>query len=338
MELTSYEPLNVPMPKMSVTDEQLDERIASIMAQIPAYANQEDSLVELHDKVNAVVTMRENGKPMQGLEEASLTITVGDGFFPQAFAEGLIGMRLGEKKTIEYQLAGIGTESEDDLSSNIEATVSVESIRKRINPELDDEWVKRFIPRFSTVEEFCDDAEAKLAEEMDKKRDEMLRERCSTLLAQRLKDMPTAEEVENAANSIRASFERDCFKEGKDRTQKATEMGIPEDQLEMAFRQAGAMAVAQGKAIAAMADYWNIQPTQKDLDETLQKHFGNDKQARAGFETGEGREKLTEMARCELALDAVIADAVVFEQEEPANGGQACQPYAPAHPMLNPFA
>ena len=115
-------------------------------------------------------------------------------------------------------------------------------------------------------------------------------------------------------------------------------MGIPEDQLEIAFRQAGAMAVAQGKAIAAMADYWNIQPTQKDLDETLQKHFGKDKQAKAGFETGEGREKLTEIARCELALDAVIADAVVFEQEEPANGGQACQPCAPARPMLNPFA
>lgn len=335
MELTSYEPLNVPMPKMMVTDKQLNERIASIMAQIPTYIDQEDSLVELHDKVNAVVTMRENGKPMQGLEKAPLTITVGDGFFPLAFAEGLIGMRRGEKKTIEYQLAGIGTESEDDLSSNIEATVSIELIRKRVDPELSDEWVKRVLPRFSTVEEFCDDVEARLTEEMNKAREEMLRERCSVLLAQRLKEMPTIEEVESAAASVRASFERDCIKEGKERAQKASEMGIPEDQLEIAFHQAGAMAVAQGKAIAAMADYWNIQPTQKDLDTTLQKHFGNDQQAKAKFDTEEGRGKLTEMARCELALEAVIEDATVFEQEKPASG---VQQHTPAHQTLNPFA
>lgn len=335
MKLTSYEPLNVPMPKMTVTDKQLNERIASIMAQIPTYADKEDSIVELHDKVNAVVTMKENGEPMQGLEEAHLTITVGDGFFPLAFAEGLIGMRRGEKKTIEYQLAGIGTESEDDLSSNIEAIVSIESIRKRIDSELNDEWVKRYVPRFSTVEEFRDDVEAKLAEEMDKAREELLRERCSVLLAQRLAEQPTIEEVEGAARNVRASFERDCIKEGKERAQKASEMGIPEDQLEMAFHQAGAMAAAQGKAIAAMADYWNIQPTQKDLDETLQKHFGGDQQAKAKFSTEEGREKLIEMARCELALDAVVADALVFEREEPVNG---VQQHAPAHPTLNPFA
>ncbi|HIW75200.1 MULTISPECIES: hypothetical protein [Gordonibacter] len=335
MELTSYEPLHVPLPKMAVTDAQLDERIASIVAQIPTYANQTDALVELHDKVNALVTMRENGEPMPGLEEASLTITVGDGFFPQEFAQGLVGMKCGETKTFEYQQAGIGTESEDDLSSTIEATVTIESIRKRVDPELNDEWVKRFVPRFSTVEEFRADVEARLVEEMDKKREELLRERCSVLLAQRLKEKPTDEEVESAAINVRASFERDCMKEGKDRAQKASEMGIPEEQLEAFFHQAGTMAVAQGKAIAAMADYWNIQPTDKDLDETLQKHFGNDKQAKARFDTEEGREKLIEMARCELALDAVITDAIVFEQEEPTND---VPPQVAARQALNPFA
>ena len=324
MKLASYDPFTIPMPKKEVDEAQLAAKVNEIVSRIPYYADSATEAVGADDRVKVRLTMAENDTPLKGLDEAELTLTVGDGFFPEPFYQGIIGMKLDEFREFSWQ--------EDDGVRNMSAAVRVLSLRKREKPPMDDAWVAAHIPRCSTLEEFFESVRGQLQEETDKSWRELLSERCKVALAQRLETPPSAEDIERAVQGVQANFKRQMAAEGKIKSQIAAEQGIDESQLDAVLTQQGVMIAAQSVALKAVADHFDLQVTSQDIETSLNANFSQDDPARRRFETDEGKADIEEIALQEKALAYALEHLVQIVEERP---GQSFG--SPARPYPNPF-
>ena len=334
MKLTSYDPVRVPMPDAAVTDQQVHERASQIVAQIPCFADVTDQPVGRDDKARVRITMREDGTAMKGLDGAEIVMSLGDGFFPAGLVDGVVGMMPGQTRHVECKSARVGAEDESARSAEFDADVEVLSVRKRVRPDMTDEWVARHVPRCSTLDEFFADVRAQIERESEGQRRAMLRQRCAEVLALRLDGAPSSDEVSRSIEGVRANFDRGAAREGKTRAEKAAELGLDDDQLEAAFAQEGAHVAMQGIAVRCMADHLGVTVDDADIERALSEGLGGDDQARRMLETGQGRAKLEEAARCEKALDWVVEHAVVVP--EAPGDPESAAPAGPERP--SPFA
>lgn len=336
MALYDYGPVTVPMPKSVVTDGQVNERVNSIVSQIPVFEDIEGA-VERDDKVTVRITMRENGVAMKGLENADLTLTVGDGFFPEGLVDGLVGMKAGEAKHIEWQAAAIGAQNEDDLTSSMDADVELLTLNKRVKPAMTDEWVKAHIPRCDSLDDFFSSVRADLEKAAEEERANLKRERVQLMLAQRIKEPPSVEEIDRSIQGAREEFSKAAAMKGQTDAQLAAEMGMDEERLEAVFEQQGAMIAAVGKAIKEAADHFDIEVSDDEINEVVKKNLGDDPSVISNYQQGDAREQVKQMARYEKMLDRYVNEAIEID-EEVLNSSREAAMEGNESPYPNPFA
>lgn len=325
------------MPEKAVDEEEVNKQVNEIVNRIPCYADVTDQAVAADDKAKVRLTMRENGAVMGGLDGLEMTMSLGDGFFPKALTDGMVGMMPGETRHIEWSGAGLGAQEEDDSSSSFDADVEVISVRKRVKPDMTDEWVAAHIPRCSTLEEFFADVRKQLQDKSDETWNATLRDRSAIVLAQRLTEMPPQIIVDRAIEGVKSDFELGCAREGKIRSEKAAELGLDEAQLDEMLEQQGRLVAAQGEAVRLMALHLGIEPDQNDLDRALKSAYPEEADAKRFLDQPGSHEKLVELARYELALDFVTENAKIVDEEE---APEPLHPEGeiPGTPYPNPFA
>ena len=314
MSLASFDPVRIALPDGRITEAAVDARVQEIASRIPGYERDDAHEVRMHDKVKARVTLRENGAPLAGLDNADLTITVGDGFLPQAFAEGMAGMRMGECRSFSFEVPAVGSSGDDGLMSVMDADIEMLEIKKRIAAELSDEWVAAHIPHAETVEQMRDIVRKQLEEESERKRADLKRARCLAALAQRLAGGPDPEAVERATAGVRANFERQVASQGKTRERQLASMGMTEEQLEESFAQEGMRIATEGAALELVAEHFGIEVSEEEIDRAVERTFSQDDAARLRFEETGDREKMRVVALCEKALGEVERSAIVVRE------------------------
>lgn len=314
-KLSSYEPVSVSMPVEKVTDDQVEQEMQRVARQVPTYADAGGANadeVAPHDKVRVRVTWLDDGKPMKGFDDAKLTITVGDGFMPLDFAQGIVGMKVGDHKEYEFAMAAKGAEDENDKSQVIQAKVDLLEIRKRTQSKLDDAWVKKFAPNMETVEEMRVKVRKQLEDKLSKKRIQQQRAMCSAALARRLEGAPSDEAINRALAGVRADFEKMCVDRGITREQYLKQANQTEEQFNESLAQQAAEVAAEGEALEAMADHLDIQVSQEELDAAAEKNLkGNPLAWRNYQQNGDADGKVLRIARCEKALDYVSSHALL---------------------------
>lgn len=82
-----------------------------------------------------------DGKPFKGSEGKDVVVDMGDGSLPPEFTAGLVGMSVGEEKTIQVKLPSDLGEAE--LAGKMaDYRVALKNIQEKILPELNDEFVR----------------------------------------------------------------------------------------------------------------------------------------------------------------------------------------------------
>lgn len=334
MKLSSFDSVHVPMPDKAVDDARVHDRANEIVAQIPCYADVTDQAVGREDRARVRIAMREDGEPVKGLDGTEITVSLGDGFFPKGLVEGMEGMMPGERRRVSWSAARMGAADADDRSASFDADVEVVSVRKRVRPEMTDAWVARHIPRCSTLEEFFSDIRGQLEREESGKWDALLRQRCAQALALRLDGKPSLDDVTRSIDGVRENFDRSAAREGKTHADKLAELGMTEEELQIALAQEGMQVVLEGAAVRLMADHLGMTAGEADVERVFGDSLRSDPGIRDLAATEEGRAKLAEAARCEMALDYVVEHAVIEREAQPA--GDAARTAEPERP--SPFA
>ena len=138
-----YSTITLKNPTQTVDDAAVDEALKGLRERSARYESVEDRAVEMGDSVQLDLertAVGENGEAQTDRHD-SVTVDLGATANPPGFDEALTGMNVGERKSFDvnypqdYPIAELA-------GSTVKYDATVKAIRKRVLPELDDEFAK----------------------------------------------------------------------------------------------------------------------------------------------------------------------------------------------------
>jgi trigger factor len=159
IELPNYRDRDVEVTSPVVTPEELDLQVERMLEQF-ATVEEADRPAAPGDFVSVDVKVTKDGDPVEGASAADLLYEVGSGLFVEGIDERLQGAEPGTILTFGAPLpVGFGDRAGEEVSFE----VTVNEVKERILPELDDAWIDENT-EFETVGELKTELEERLAE------------------------------------------------------------------------------------------------------------------------------------------------------------------------------
>ncbi len=285
IELPELEGIAVTVDDVAVSDDDVEERMTALRERFGSLVGV-DRAVEDGDHVSLDLTAEIGGEEIDSVSNVSYE--VGSKNMLEGMDEALVGMAAGETKTFTAPLAG-----GDHAGDAAECTVTVQSVKVRELPELDDEFAQ-LASQFDTLDELRADVvsqaeQAKKYEQGVQARDKVLEHLLETVDVpvpdgiveaevtshlegeNRLEDDEHRAEVdESTRKALKAQFLLDAIAEKLEVTVEQPELieylvmsaqqyGMDPNQFAQALDQQGQVPamvqeVARRKALAAVLD------------------------------------------------------------------------------------
>lgn len=171
-KLGEYKGIEVTKQDTTVTDAELDQRIASILQANPDWVEVTDRPAQEGDTVNIDFVGMKDGEAFQGGTGEGVDLELGSGSFIPGFEDGLIGASTGEERSLNLTFPE--NYGNDLAGQAVVFDVTVNRIEEKKNAILDDNFVQK-ISDFSTVDEFRADTQAALQDEKEKDAEESIK-------------------------------------------------------------------------------------------------------------------------------------------------------------------
>ncbi|MEI7833902.1 MAG: trigger factor, partial [bacterium] len=205
--LGDYKGIAIDTTATKVTDDAVDEEVEKILDQASQYEDLTDSGIIKGDYVTVDYTMKLNGVEYPDGVTEGYPLEVGTDTFFTELNEGLLGAKVGDVVTVNTKYAD--DYGDPDLAGKDgEFAITIKSLRRRVRPELTDEWVEKLSSAtLHTVEEFKE----RVQEHLQKQADESDRERIRTELVNKVVAAATVEipeiMIEQEAEELMHDFE-----------------------------------------------------------------------------------------------------------------------------------
>lgn len=169
ISLGAYKGLEVTRMSTEVTDEELDARLQSILDANPEYVAVTDRAAKNGDIVDIDYVGMKDGVAFEGGTAQGYKLELGSHTFIDGFEEGLVGAKIGEKKSLNLTFPE-QYHSEELAGQAVVFDVTVNGIEEKRDAVLDDNFVQR-MSDFTTVDEFkadtLEDIEAEKEQQAD---------------------------------------------------------------------------------------------------------------------------------------------------------------------------
>ncbi len=155
IDLPDYTGIPVTVDDAAVADGDVDEQLHSLQARFASLSPVERATQD-GDFVTIDLAAADEGEPIEDASATGLSYEVGSGQFLDGLDEVLVGLSAGESAQLRAPLrAGEHTDHDVDV------TVTVQAVRERDLPELDDEFAQ-LASEFDTLEELKADLRRRL--------------------------------------------------------------------------------------------------------------------------------------------------------------------------------
>lgn len=159
IDLPNYKDRKVEVTDPEVTDEDVDAQINRMLEQFATVEEVDRSAGE-GDFVSIDVGAVADGQPIEETQATDLLYEVGSGLFIEGMDDQMSGASAGDEITFDAPLPdGFGDRAGEVVTFN----VTVNEVKERILPELDDEFVDENT-EFETVDEFTSSLREQLAD------------------------------------------------------------------------------------------------------------------------------------------------------------------------------
>lgn len=301
-----YKQLTLEKEEIEVKKEEIDQEITRLqqaMTQLEPLA--EETSVEEGHVVIVDYKGKADGKEFKGAAAKDFPIEIGAGALLKDFEGGLKGAKQGEEKTIPFEYP------KDYFNKELAGKkalfqVKVKSIRRKIVPELNDDFAKD-LGNFKNMGEVREDAKKRigLVKEADQKNDlcnQILRE-----LAQKTKfDLPEAL-VHNELNHLLNELARDLQAQGEDVKK------LDANELVKKLAPSAAFRVRSFLLLNKLSEVLNVQVTEEELRlklEGLAKAWGKPlPEVKAHYEKNRLLDPLKTRMTHEKVLEIVLNQA-----------------------------
>ncbi|HAA88712.1 MAG TPA: trigger factor [Verrucomicrobiales bacterium] len=322
-ELPDYKDLEVQVPKIEVTDEQLNESLDQIRERFADYEDVENRGLQMNDF--AVINYKGSieGKPVgEVLPLAPATLAQNTGFwlkmndesFLPGFCSPLVDAKLNETVSLNLTIPE-DYQAEELRGQNIDYEVEIVSIKEQVLPELNDEFADKINPGKS-LEEIKSALHEQMTEQRKGYRKEMITNQILSKINSDLdfelpKEM-VMRETQSRVNDIFASN---------------TERGVSEEELvehqEKIIESAGQQAHSSVKTsfiLEQIAEKEEIEVSQEEILERVSQIAARQKtsvkQLTKQLEKKNGFGRIYNGIRIEKTLD-LLRDSAVIKEVEP---------------------
>ena len=154
-DLPEYEGLEVTVEDAEVTDAELDEQVNGLRERF-AVLKGVDRAAATGDYISIDLSATVDGESLEDLTAKGLSYQVGQGSLLDGLDDAVTGLSAGESKEFRTTLVG-----GDHAGEEAHVTVTVNSVKERELPELDDEFAQT-ASEFDTLAELRDDLRTRL--------------------------------------------------------------------------------------------------------------------------------------------------------------------------------
>lgn len=261
--LSSYDPVEITVPAFKSTEVDVDAKIRANMNMYSDFVTADPHPVGPDDSFLIAIEVRLDGECLSGISTDSRVYSMGRGFMPESFDEQLLGMNVNETKTFEFE--GEGYDSNGlRVMRTYDCTVTVKEMKEEVLPELTDEWVRRVMPSYDSIDKLRE--EIRLSFETQARHDyEMqLITIAQTELAKRLEgEIPDAA-FDATATSIEATLRNQLSQQGVTMAEFIEEQG-GEQNYKIGIMMQARQTLACDYALDALFEHAGLVVTEDDI-------------------------------------------------------------------------
>lgn len=168
-ELNTYKGLEVELPAMEVTEEDVEDKLAAMRREVAPLRTVEDRGAAQNDVITIDFTAFKEGVEMDNVKGSDYPIDIGSGKNGQIFEDAMIGLKIGDDttKTIDFP---VDFANQILAGNTIEFHIKVKDIKERVLPEINDEFAQEVSEEFKTLADLKADIKKNIAAEREKSR------------------------------------------------------------------------------------------------------------------------------------------------------------------------
>lgn len=272
VELGEYKGLEGKEIDAEVSEDDVNEQIEALLGQYAELVVKDGEVAE-GDVANIDFKGFVDGEAFEGGEMEGHDLEIGSGTFIPGFEDQLIGLKAGEEKDVEVTFPE-EYQAEELQGKDATFKVKLNEVKEKEAKELTDEFVKEELEGFEGVET-ADEVKKQIEEDLknfkEQERDYELRESLVVQAAENAKmEIPEAM-VESEQQRMLQEYEQRLAQQGLnlelfEQISGQTKEDLLEQMKDDAFKR-----VRTGLTLQAIAQAENIEATEEDVDNELQK-------------------------------------------------------------------
>ena len=329
-ELSDYSPVHVEVPFKNATEAEIDEQLATMASY---YVKYEDARANTKVKADSAIELTLSAKDDSGEEISVLSAEnrlyeLGQGLFPEALDEALVGLKKGESTSVTVDLAAgsssaaailKGKSKDDEESYLVTFDATVAAVKKKVAPEITDEWVKDKL-KIESVEKLREQIAATIEQQKSSVIPRILETNALYELQKRLEGEAPASMINDAESDLLRTFFEQLQKQGLSLDAYLQQQGISSDQFKQDVKNQAADTVKQNLALDAWARHEGIEVSDEEIVEEFKTSGAKDIDALYNEWKSQGRLHIVREGILRgKALEAILRGADVVEVEKPSS-------------------
>lgn len=319
-ELTSYDPVEITVQPFKLDDEmvekEIDRQIEGMSQGYMEFEKAEDKPLEKGDSCLIAMKCIQDGEELKNLTTDGRPYTVGEGLMPDGFDEALYGMQPGETKEFTFDAPDFD-ENFNEITKSVDCTVTLKEIQKMVEPVIDDEWVRKNIPLYKSLDEFRSTIARGLEQQQREQYDAYLMQMAAGELGKRFEGKIADEAYESMRSNIVNTLRMQVQQQGKSWEDFINENG-GEQQFGIMLMMQARQNLVQGFSLDAVFRHEGLSITDSDIDDACHSMNPqvNTKEMRQQMEQSGRGFALREAAERYRANKWVLDHAIVHEAEQ----------------------
>jgi trigger factor len=262
IELPDLTALTITVDPIEVTDEEVQSELESLRARFGTLTGV-DRAAQKGDFVSIDVSASIDGQPVPDAQSEGISHEVGSGQLVDGLDEAIVGLAAGDSRVFATKLA-----AGEHAGHEAQVTVTVNSVKERELPDLDDEFAQ-LASEFDTIDELKASLSDQVARFKRIQQAETIRDAAIEKLVEQV-DVPLPEAIVQAQVDETVHNALHGLDHDEERLAEAlAEQGSSREEFETDARQNAEKAVKTQLLVDAIADELNVQIGQDDLTERL---------------------------------------------------------------------
>ena len=268
VELGEYKNLQVQVEKDVVDDEAVQQQLVRMLdRQADMVDAEEGAAVEKENFITLDFKGFVDGEAFAGGEGKDYPLQIGSNAFIPGFEDQLIGAKVGEEKEVNVSFPE-DYHSEELKGKPAVFKCTVKSIKKKVLPELNDEFAKK-ASTFQTLDELKADLRSNLEKSAETKAETEKREKAINMAADNAKvDIPEVM-IDNRVNAMIQEMALRLEQQGLELEQYMAYAGTDINKLRENYREPAASNVKIDLVLEAIAKAEGIKVEAEDLDKEV---------------------------------------------------------------------